>query len=117
MTTLRDCDEYAATVKQTWTIEQNYDQDTPVDSEMCSSAVEETTTGMSRRWRKRNSSSLSRRGLLLALLSAPSAMAQCLPLKGSQACSAWQSSSVATKEGRAVELLYVDYTSISLEFL
>ncbi|KAK4155032.1 hypothetical protein C8A00DRAFT_32211 [Chaetomidium leptoderma] len=45
------------------------------------------------------------RGIVLALLStAPAAMAACLPLKGSQACSAFQASSVSTTDDHVVGL-------------
>jgi hypothetical protein len=51
---------------------------------------------------------LNTRAVLLALLSTPSAvMAQCLPLQGSTACSAFQSSSVSTTDSHVVGLLYV----------
>jgi hypothetical protein len=51
---------------------------------------------------------LSTKGALLSLLSAvPASMAACVPLKGSKACSAWQSSSVSTTDDHVVGLLYV----------
>jgi hypothetical protein len=52
---------------------------------------------------------LNTRAVFLALLSTtPSAvMAQCLPLQGSTACSAFQSSSVSTTDSHVVGLLYV----------
>lgn len=53
------------------------------------------------------------RGFLLALLSAPpAAMATCLPLKGSKACSAFQSSSVSTTDSHVVGLFpFLQYAS------
>jgi hypothetical protein len=57
---------------------------------------------------KRGRANFSAKGALLSLIAtAPGAMGACLPLKGSKACSAFQSSSVSTTDDHVVGLLYV----------
>ncbi|KAL2133313.1 hypothetical protein VTI74DRAFT_2543 [Chaetomium olivicolor] len=68
--------------------------------------VEDLGTTMAERKRlTRKRAPLSIKGIALSLLStAPSAMAACLPLTGSKACSAFQSSSVSTTDGHLLGL-------------
>ncbi|KAJ4300183.1 hypothetical protein N0V88_002852 [Collariella sp. IMI 366227] len=62
---------------------------------------------------RRKRAPLSIKGVAISLLStAPSAMAACLPLKGSKACTAFQSSSVSTTDGHVLGLFpFLQYAS------
>lgn len=74
-------------------------------------AGDDEMTATSRRPFGRRRTRLSTRGLLLSLMTAPpTAMAACLSLQGSTACSAFQSSSVSTTDNYLVGLLYVKPT-------
>ncbi len=71
--------------------------------------MEDSAIMAGQRQHGRRRARMNTKGVLLALLSTPpAAMATCLSLKGSKACSAFQSSSVSTTDSYVVGLLYVN---------
>ncbi len=84
-------------------------RDTPIDSTVVGNRPADAETSTAQRGLGGRRPRVNTRGILLALLSAPpAAMATCLSLKGSKACSAFQASSVSTTDAHVVGLLYVN---------
>ncbi len=88
----------------------NYDE-APIDLEAGEEPAEDATMTTGQRKSGGRRARVNTRAVLLALLSAPpAAMATCLQLKGSKACSAFQSASVTTTDSYVLGLLYVNPT-------
>lgn len=106
----RGHDFAAAVRRQARRVPENQDANLDMGSMPLSCSQQSSPSGFtpsSSPKRSRPTNQLNIRTLLLSLLSAsPTAMAACIPLQGSAACSAFQSASVST-DPAVVGLLYV----------